>query len=176
MKKLILALTLLLTPTAAFSQTPDSLSVSMMKKVAVFKGQWKGSGWISFAAGKKETFVQNEDVRTVTDGSMVTMEGLGQDGSAEGKVVHRAFGVVFYDVMAQKLKIHAYKDGKFIAADAEVAQDGSFLWGFDAPGGTGKIRYTIRINEKGQWYEVGQFSPDGGKTWFQNFEMTLDRV
>jgi hypothetical protein len=37
------------------------------------------------------------------------------------------------------------------------------------------MRFTVRLNEKGQWFEVGEFSRDG-KAWQKFFEMTLERV
>lgn len=179
MKKLILTVAFLLIPIAAFPQAPDSAAVSTMKKVMFLEGQWQGKGWISFAAGKQEHFNQTETVRSALGGSIITIEGKGtaeDPDSGKLQAVHGAYAVIFYDVIAQKLKMHAYKDGKFIAADAQIGNDGSFIWGFDLPSGTGRIRYTIRLNDKGQWYEIGEFSRDGGGTWLQNFEMTLDKV
>jgi hypothetical protein len=38
----------------------------------------------------------------------------------------------------------------------------------------GRIRYTIELNEKGQWFEVGEMTQDGQK-WNKFFEMTLQR-
>ena len=38
------------------------------------------------------------------------------------------------------------------------------------------MKFTIRQNDKGQWYEMGEVSSDNGSTWFQNFEMLLNKV
>ena len=46
-------------------------------------------------------------------------------------------------------------------------------WAMETPGG--QIRYTITLNDAGQWFEIGEMSQDG-ETWRQIFEMTLDRV
>lgn len=51
--------------------------------------------------------------------------------------------------------------------------DTTFIWGFEVEGG--EVRYTS-IVEGDSWHEVGEFSPDGGKTWLPTLEMTLKRV
>jgi hypothetical protein len=38
----------------------------------------------------------------------------------------------------------------------------------------GRVRFTIRGNAKGQWFEIGEMTHDG-QTWRQFFEMTPDR-
>jgi hypothetical protein len=37
-----------------------------------------------------------------------------------------------------------------------------------------RIRYTIRLDDKGRWFEIGERSTDGA-TWTKFFEMTLAR-
>jgi hypothetical protein len=70
--------------------------------------------------------------------------------------------------------MRAYRaDGQRVDADVKVAPN-EMVWGFDDPR-IGRIRYTMRLNEKGQWHEVGEVSRDAGQSWFQFFEMTLDR-
>jgi hypothetical protein len=36
------------------------------------------------------------------------------------------------------------------------------------------MRYTIKHNEKDEWFEVGEMTQDG-QTWRKFFEMTLER-
>jgi hypothetical protein len=38
----------------------------------------------------------------------------------------------------------------------------------------GQMRYTIKHNEKGEWFEVGEMTQDR-QTWHKFFEMTLER-
>ncbi len=35
------------------------------------------------------------------------------------------------------------------------------------------MRYIITLNEKGQWFEIGEM--ERNNEWFKFFEMTLDR-
>lgn len=39
----------------------------------------------------------------------------------------------------------------------------------------GTIRYTIVLNDKGEWFEIGERSTDG-VAWTKFFEMTLQKV
>jgi hypothetical protein len=58
-------------------------------------------------------------------------------------------------------------------ADLTV-EDGVVVWGMSVrPYGT--ARYTIRLNDQGQWTEIGVINRDGA-VWAPFFEMTLDRV
>jgi len=47
-------------------------------------------------------------------------------------------------------------------------------WGFQTPQG-GRVRYTIKLTDQGDWFEIGEFSADE-KNWRKFFEMTLQRV
>jgi hypothetical protein len=70
--------------------------------------------------------------------------------------------------------VKAFRKGSgYVDAKGEM-KDGAFVWGFDPPQG-GKVRFTLKLNDKGQWLETGEFSRDG-KEWMKMLEMTLDRV
>ena len=43
------------------------------------------------------------------------------------------------------------------------------------PAGPRQMRYTIKLNQKGQWYETGEMSMNG-QAGQQFFEMTLDKA
>lgn len=171
MKKLFLILSLIFLPGVSFSQSYDPSQLEAMRKVSFLEGKWQGKGWISFGPGEKHHFNQTENIRGELGGSILTIHGVGR---ADAKVIHDAFAVISYDSKAQKYRMHSYKDGNFLDAEAKVGDDGSFIWGFEHPR-AGKIRYTIRLNEKGRWVETGEFSRHGEK-WVQNFEMTLDKI
>jgi len=181
MKQLLLKATLLfvLTVNLAFAQQIDSVQINEMKKVQWLTGKWKGDGWIMFGPGQKHPFSQTETISSKLNGILLTIEGLGiNHKSDEGKpkIVHQAFAVLSYDSKNQKFKMRAYKsDGAFVDADAEIDENGNFIWGFNHPY-AGEIRFTIKQNEKGQWHETGEVSRDKGKTWFQNFEMILNKI
>jgi hypothetical protein len=93
---------------------------------------------------------------------------------AKESVVHTAFAVLSYDEKANKYRFQAFTgSGNYAESEAKLG-DKSLEWGLRTPQG-GEIRYTIKLNPKGQWFEIGEFSRDG-KEWQKFFEMTLDRV
>lgn len=149
--------------------TPDSATKEAMGKLAFLTGQWSGTGWIQMGRDK-HFFNQSENVIQKVNQSVIVIDGLGTD-SVTNQIIHQAFAVISYDRAAQKYLMRAYRgDGNYIDADAEVTQDGSFIWGFTHPQ-AGRMKYTIRLTD-GKWIEKGEMSRDN-TTWFPFFEMTL---
>jgi hypothetical protein len=175
MRKTFMLLMLVLLPVAVLAQSPGSVSRAEMKKLDFMAGRWQGEGWIELGP-ERHTFRQTETIESKVDGLVMVVEGLGKD-KAPGKenvVVHNAFAVVSYDGPAKQFRWRAFRaDGLTLDVEARVSEN-SLVWGFPAPRG-GDIRFTIKLTEKGEWFEVGEFSQDG-KTWLKFFEMTLQRV
>jgi len=148
-----------------------------MKKLNFLVGEWKGEGWFQMGPGKRELVLQHEIVREKLGGKILLIEGLGhrklENGSA-GDVVHEALAVVSWDEAKKAYRFAAHTaQQSSVDATLELRDNGA-VWGFDTPQG-GKIRYTIRQTEKGDWNEVGEFSRDG-TNWMKFFEMTLQKV
>lgn len=160
-------------------QQPDKqVQIEHMKKVLFLEGNWEGKGWYRGPDRKMNYFDQTEAVRSNLGGLILQIEGKGtmpDSISGEPVLFHHAFAVVSYDEKLEKFKMRSFKDGNFLETDAEIGEDGSFIWGFALPGNEVKLRYTISLNEKGEWFETGEFSYKGGN-WIQNFEMTLSKV
>jgi hypothetical protein len=179
MKKLIVVFALIALPAAAQAQAPSQAATAKaeMKKLNFLAGQWQGEGWIDVGQGQRRTFRQSETVQSKLDGLLFVIDGLGKGklpGSDEEVVVHNAFAVLSYDEAAKRFRWHAYRaDGLFVDADTVVG-DNQMVWSFANPRG-GKIRFTIKLTDKGRWHEVGEFSPDGS-AWRQFFEMTLEKM
>ena len=174
MKKVLVIILLILSINLSFAQYIDSLQINEMKKVQWLVGKWKGEGWMMFGPEEKHTFSQPETVTSKLNGILLAIEGLGTDG--ESNIIHNAFAVLSFDSANQKFVMRAHKaDGAFTEADAIVDDNGNFIWGFSHPY-AGELRFTIKQNDKGQWYEIGEVSNDDGNSWFQNFEMLLNKV
>jgi hypothetical protein len=176
MKKIIVILALLALPLAARAQAPASTARAEMKKLSFLAGQWQGEGWFDVGPGQRRTFKQTETVQSKLDGLLLVVDGLGKGrlpGSQEEVVIHNAFAVVSYDEAAKRFRWHAYRaDGLFVDAETTVAEN-QMVWSFANPRG-GKVRFTIKLTDKGRWHEIGEFSADGN-AWGQFFEMTLER-
>jgi len=148
-----------------------------MKKLQFLVGRWQGESWMEFAPGQRRTSRGTETVQSHLGGLLLTIEGIHRrpsENGREGAVVHNAFAVVTYDDKAKRYRFQAYTGaGQHTDAEAKVG-DGRLEWGLRIPG-FGDVRYTITLNDKGQWSEIGEVSKDG-KEWRQFFAMTLDRV
>ncbi len=161
---------------AVGAQAPPDAQVAATQKQAMAKlgfltGKWKGQGWIATGPGEPHRFTQTEDVQSKLGGTLVLIEGLGNEEGAT-RVVHQALAVVSYDDAKTSYRFHAYSwPGRYVESEAEVTEK-SLQWG--SVSGPANVRFRIVVNEKGQWHETGETSMDG-KTWRQFFEMLLDR-
>ncbi len=173
------ALLLLLTSAAGLGQDGKAPTAQLeaMKKLSLLVGEWKGESWTEFVPGKKNTSVGTETVQSKLGGLLLVIDGVHKRkvGNEEtGEIAHSAFGVISYDEKAKKYRFQAYTNrGGYTEAEAKVA-DGKLEWGFNIPN-FGDVRYTVTVNEKGQWLEIGEVSTDG-KQWRRVFEMKLERV
>jgi hypothetical protein len=148
-----------------------------MKKLDFLVGRWKGEGWMEFAPGQRRTFQGTEAVQSKLDGLLLSIEGLhrGRVGDKQQEaVVQNAFALVSYDDQAARYRFQAFTSrGNYEDAEAKVSE-GQLVWGMNLPQ-FGDVRYTIKLDDKGRWFETGEVSRDG-KTWRQFFEMTLQRA
>lgn len=154
-----------------------ALAADEMKKLDFLAGEWKGEGWFRMGPGKPSSFVQHEKVTPKAGGKALLIEGLGRDKNEDGtagRVVHDAVALLGWDEQAKKY-IFATSTAERGAGIPwfEVTGTNAAQWGMDLP--HGKMRYTITLTEKGEWYEVGEFSRDG-QNWMKFMEMTLAKV
>jgi hypothetical protein len=155
----------------------DSLQMAEMKKLHFLKGQWKGEAWMMTQSQEKQFIIQTENVEVKQNGLVLTIQGTGIDKNSlrsKPKMVHDAFAILYFDKGRQKIRMMAFTKGNRIFTEPKVGSDRSMIWGFTIPN-VGEVKYTIRLNEKEQWFEIGEFSRDGVQ-WFQNFEMTLNKI
>src|ERR1051325_3113402 len=149
---------------------PSPAQLEEMKKLSFFVGEWKGEGWVEFVPGQRRVSSVTEKGQFKLDGTVLVLEGLGKAkiaGKGEEVVVHNAMGILSYDEQAKLYRMRSYlADGRWVDAEARFTDKG-FQWGFQTQGMN--IRYTIKLNEKGEWFEFGEMSPDG-KTWRQIHE------
>lgn len=151
---------------------PAAEVMGEMAKVAWMAGEWAGDGWAMTPAGRMN-FRVHEVVESKLDGQVLFIEGKGIDPNDATKVVHHAVGVMSHDSQAGRFQFRAFRAGNTVDADIDVV-DGKIIWGFEVPG-RGRVRYTLELTADGKWFETGEFTMDGGKTWMKILEMTLSR-
>jgi hypothetical protein len=136
-------------------------------------GNWAGEGWIEFAPGERRNFAQTEIVQRKAGGTVLTIEGHGTTKNAgTNAVVLDAFTVVSYHAREKKYRWHGSTD-KGHTTDVELKVIGrSFEWAVEAP--DFGMRYRMTVNEKGEWFEIGEMIRDGQPPR-KFFEMTLRR-
>ncbi|HYC89003.1 MAG TPA: DUF1579 family protein [Thermoanaerobaculia bacterium] len=142
-----------------------------MRKLDWWVGEWSGPATIRMGPGEPQQVMQSEKVQSKLGGRALLVEGLGKTGD---QVVHQALGVVSFNEQTKKYEFHAWTahDGH-VEAWFEAGEKDSASWGFTTPQGA-KIRYTINRTEKGEWHEVGEYSPNGTQ-WMKFFDMTLTK-
>ena len=176
MKRIFLSLLSLLSLVSfpLLAQPPDTRPAQRaeMSKLDFLVGTWKGEGWIKMPGVPRETFTQTETVRKKLDGLALLLEG---HGTSQGKTVFEALALVTWDPEKSRYRFaSATTEGRAGESEGRLVSGGAWEWGFALPQG-GRIRYTIKLTEKGEWYEAGEYSPDE-KAWHRFHEMTLQKV
>ena len=174
---LLLSALSLLAGSLAFGQapTPPLAQIEAMKKLDLWVGDWKGSGWSSSGGDQRIEFDLVEKVERKVGGTVLLVEGRGTTKTDNGEevVTHDGLALVYFDDKAGRYHWNGH-DLPWGAIDAEPKLlDGGFEWRIQIDERGATVRFTIRFDEK-RWYEVGEASMDG-KTWNPFMEMTLER-
>ena len=172
---LFTALLTIFAVSSAFAQAEiDTAPMKVeMKKLDSGVGKWEGSGWMMHGK-EKAYFTGTEHVQKKLDGLNLLVEGRFTAKHAPDMVIHQTLAVISYDTAEKAYKFRTYLLNGVSGNHNIKLIDGGWEWGFELKNG-GKIRYTIKLSAD-TWHEIGEYSPDGGKTWMQNFEMTLKKV
>jgi len=150
----------------------QTAKVGEMKELEWLVGSWKGNGWMQMGPQGPREFTISEIVQSKLDGLVLVIDGQGKS-KADGSVVHTALAFVSYDERAKTFRWRAFTaEGRQTDTEAKVGAN-TVEWGVEIPP-RGRMRYTIKLNEKGEWFEVGEMTQDG-QTWHKFFEMTLQR-
>lgn len=144
----------------------DSVAQAEITRLQFMLGRWEGTGWMMGMDGERHLFDQTEYIQFKVDSTLLLIEGRGR---SQGKTIHHALAVVSYDKQARNYIFQSYlSDGRNGSFEAELIGD-KFYWYPNE-----MIRYVIGLNDQGKWNEVGQMKRND--TWFQFFEMTLDKM
>jgi hypothetical protein len=176
MKNISIILSLLfLFASVAFSQDMGAdAQRAEMKKLDSGVGKWEGTGWIQ--RGPDKMYFQGiEIIQKKLDGLALLVEGRFTDKAKPDMIIHQTLAVLNYDTKEKTYKFKTYLANGASGMHNAKLIEGGWEWGFDIPGGSGTVRYTIKFTAD-TWFEIGEFSRDGGKTWVKNFEMTLKKV
>ena len=167
--------TLLLTCTSlrvAQPRQPDvAAQKAAMKKLEFLTGKWEGDARIVRGPGEPLAIRQSEDVQMKLDGLVLMVEGTGRDPQ-NGKAVFHAMATISFDDAAGVYRFRSFSEGRYLDTEMKVVEKG-FEW--DLESGPAKVRYTMRLNDKGEWNEAGEVTL-GSAPPRKTMEMTLRRV
>ncbi len=159
------------------AQAPDTAAkkVTAMKKLEFMVGEWEGDGWTQHGPGPRQRFRGKEIVKMKLGGVALLIEGIHRQPKASEKVpalVHHALAIISVaDDGGYRFRswLATGRTGNFHAR----VESGAMIWGYKHPR-AGEMRYTIRLDDKGRWHEIGEMSRKKGE-WVQFFEMTLTK-
>lgn len=156
----------------AYAQQTNPLPVVQQKiqNLNWLTGKWQGKAYVKGRDGKEQEMKHTLEFADKLDNTVLQLNETLIGG--EDTVAHN-IGLLGYDVLQSRYRLQAYtKDGSYIDAYVE-APDEKISWRIHVPGHI--LRYTAKLNEKGQWYQAGEVSADEGNTWNPFFESTLSR-
>jgi hypothetical protein len=178
MKKVIIPFLLLSLMSLPLAAQDLKAQQEAMKKMDFMVGKWKGEGWVEVPGAKRETFTQTEHVQKKLDGLALLVEGHGTapgPGKGEEITTFRAIALLTYDEAKGLYRFAAISSQGGQGYNEARLVDGGWEWTYPVPQASGRVRYTIKLTDKGEWHEVGEFSRDE-KTWRKFHEMTLKKV
>ena len=127
-----------------------------MKKLEFLVGEWSGEASSLRAAGQFVDLVQTESVQFKLDGLLLVIEGVGR-AKADGRPSLQALGLISFDDDTGTYRMRAFNDGRWLETEVKLADgEKSISWGFAL--GEFKTKTVLRINDKGEWTELGQLT------------------
>lgn len=137
-----------------------------ISRLEFMTGTWVGKAWMMTPTGEKEEYDQTEIVQFKNEQTALLVEGRGMDGD---RVIHDALAVIKFKEGNSYNFTSFLANGREGAFVAELIGEQTIQWHMND-----FIRYTMTINEKGQWSEKGEMNREGN--WIQFLGMTLDKV
>ena len=158
---LLIALALVIPCMAQLPRAPDvDAQRTAMKKLSFLVGKWSGEASVLRGPGGPPPpaveLAQTEEAQYKLDGLVLVIEGTGRT-KAGGQVVLQALGLISFDDQAGTYRMRAYNDGRWLETEVTLAEGGQGItWGFAL--GEIKTSSLLRINEKGEWTELGEIT------------------
>ena len=160
-------------PTVTLAQHAEPSPI-MKKLVTAMAGEWTGTATIMNQQGRHQA-KSYEKVESTLQNLVLQVHGRHVDATDTTRVVHEAIGMLFYDATTQKLRfVPVTMQSQSVTTWANETDKG-MDWGFDIPGGAGKVKYNIDVSTPETWIETGSYSRDG-TNWMPIFEMNLKRI
>jgi hypothetical protein len=143
-----------------------------MKKLEFLIGKWTGQARVLRGPGDPVEMIQTEEAQYKLDGLILLIEGMGR-AKSDGKPALQALGMVSWDDESETYHMRAFNDGRFLETEVKLLDSGNGIaWGFAL--GEIKTNSVLRINERGQWTELGELTI-GSQVPIRFMELTVSR-
>jgi hypothetical protein len=143
-----------------------------MKKLEFLIGKWTGQARVLRGPGDPVEMIQTEEAQYKLDGLVLLIEGVGR-AKSDGKSALQALGMVSWDDESETYHMRAFNDGRFLETEVKLLDSGNGIaWGFAL--GEIKTNSVLRINERGQWTELGELTI-GSQVPIRFMELTVSR-
>jgi hypothetical protein len=174
MKVLLVVVLFLATACVAIGQVTKVTEPMLALNFLV--GKWEGK--VTYAPGVQQ---HNEvswasHVYQNIGGSIFIIDEKGSEIDNKNKTTIEVLLVVYWDSAAKAYPARLFWSTKDGAGSVEArghVEDNILV--LQTSGSSMVSRYTIKLNEKGQWYEIGEIRDDSSGSWRRGFEMTLNR-
>ncbi len=163
-------------PPRAESRDPAPQVSEPMRALRFLVGKWQGKVRYEPGVDPHQEVAWTSHVRYNLGGNMLLIDERGAELANPGKITKEVLVVVYWDPAAKEYPARLYWSTKDGAGSVELnanVREGTLVLHTTRPGQ--RNRYTLRLNDNGQWHEVGEISRDGGENWKRTFEMTLTR-
>ncbi len=174
MKALSVVILFLATACLAAGQATEPNGSEAMGALKFLVGKWQGKVVYEPGANQYQEIWSTAHVYYNVGGSILIIDEKGSEIENRNNTTVEVLVLVYWDSVAKEYPARLYwssKDGTGSVKAKGYVQDNILILKTNEA----VDRFTIGLNEKGQWHEIGEISSDGGANWKRRFEMTLNR-
>jgi len=146
--------------------------IDAMDTLGFMLGRWRGTGW-TIRDGERVEFDQDEHVRRVGSGDILTVEGSAHEPDRPDRPRFAAFAIVSYDPDTHSYSWRAYSAGHCLEVPLHVG-DHTFTWDLEPQPGT-LMRFTATYTTT-TWTHHGDISHDAGRSWTPHLALNLTKA
>jgi hypothetical protein len=175
MRALLLSASLLTLSAPALAEGDPAAQKAAMDAISGLVGTWTGTGWRIPPGGQRYEYLATYKVESKAGGLVYTMESAGSRRIMPNPPTPGggSFGVITYDADAKRYNFRSFSRGDHLLTYGELLRPGVFRWSAAFEGA--QLLFPVDVTG-GAWMEVGERSTDGGKTWTQNYAISLAPV
>lgn len=158
-------------------QIPDfggKEQIEKMKALSFLAGDWKGAGNL-ITPDKQFPLEATQHVEVAAGGTclLITSKQWLKGPDGQKLLIQDGISLLRYSPSTGKYMLQSQlANGLGGEFELEV-KDKGYGWGM-ATETTGQTKFTMNLNENGDWHEVAERSPDG-KIWTKYMDMTLKK-